>query len=75
MPSRFRTAAATALALAMLCSSAAADDGATREWNQFRGSAARDGFVEMESVKSVPEIIWKHTLPGPVVGEPVTWSG
>src|SRR6185436_6846888 len=70
--------AAAGLAACLLGPTASAkddDDPAGHEWSQFRGNSSRSAGSAVEGLGGRPVEAWRQKLPGPVVGEPVTWGG
>lgn len=76
---RLVSAAAAAIAFASLLAVASAKDDdadpAAREWSQARGNAGRTAGSAVAPLAGDPVEAWRQALPGPILGEPVSWGG
>ena len=50
-------------------------DGATSEWNQWGGNAARTFAADVDPVRSEPRVLWRRRLIGAGAREVVSWGG
>jgi hypothetical protein len=49
-------------------------DASAREWCQWRGNAARTGFVESEPLRAEPVVAWRRPV-DPLASNLVSWGG